>query len=104
MLTVVLLATAPAAWAGTEWGADFFSAPRGAVSEAETAMGTTFESYAMYSNLYRVAMMDSPKMHQAMKNHALIFININSMTIGKKSGHLVPICWPDVAAGHRDGQ
>jgi hypothetical protein len=104
LVVLVLLAGAPAAWADVHWGAQAFSAPKGAVNDAEAAMGTTFESYSLYSNLWRVQLMESAKMAQAMHEHALVYVNINSETIGKRSGELVPICWTAVAAGNRDTQ
>ena len=103
VIALALLMAAPAAWADISWGADAFSAPNGAVDDAEAAMGTTFESYALYSNLWRVQTMDSNKMAKAMSENALIYININSETIGRR-GYLVPICWTAIAAGHRDAQ
>jgi hypothetical protein len=104
LLFLAVLVTAPTAWADVHWGAKAFSAPNGAVDDAEAAMGTTFESYSLYSNLWRVQLMESRKMAQAMREHALVYININSETIGKRSGELVPVCWTAVAAGNRDTQ
>ena len=67
-------------------------------------MGTVFESYSLYSNLWRVQLMETSKMKQAMHENALVYIDINSETIGKRSGDVVPICWTAVAAGNRDTQ
>jgi hypothetical protein len=103
-LLFVLLMVGPSARADVHWGADAFSAPNGAVNDAEAAMGTVFESYSLYSNLWRVQLMGTAKMAQAMHENALVYININSETVGKRSGHVVPVCWSAVAAGNRDTQ
>jgi hypothetical protein len=100
--TTILLA-APAAWAGVDWGADAFSAPKGAVNQAELAMGARFESFAIYSNIDRAGAMDSKKVTHAIEVGAMIYVNINSHIIGKR-GTPVPICFSAVAAGHRDQQ
>jgi hypothetical protein len=101
VVLLILLMAGPAARADVDWGADAFSVSRDIVDEAEAEMGTTFESYSIYSNLDRSKAMDSKKTHHAMDEGALIYLNINSELIGQK-GHIVPICWTAIAAGNRD--
>jgi hypothetical protein len=103
LLLFVLLLVGPAARADVNWGADAYSSPSGAVEEAEAAMGTAFESYSHYSNLTNVQMMTRKSMERSIREHALVYINLNSEAIGKK-GHEVPICWSAIAAGNRDTQ
>jgi len=98
----MMLAAAPAE-AATDWGADAFSAPKGAVDAAELTMGAQFESYALYSNIDRPGTLDSKKMAHAIEENALVYVNINSQVVGQR-GDVVPICWTAVAAGHRDAQ
>ena len=98
-----LAVSSSAARADVDWGADAFSAPKGAVEAAEVAMGTAFESYAIYSNIDRAHTMQAKKVAKAIREGALIYLNINSSIWGA-GGHEVPICWNKVAEGHRDGQ
>lgn len=105
-LLIVAVATvgmlpASAAWADVLWGADAFSAPPGAVDQAEAAMGANFESYAIYANLNRPGTLQGDKTSHAISENALVYLNINS-TIIDGNGVLVPVCWDDVAAGKRD--
>jgi hypothetical protein len=98
-----LVTASSAARADVDWGADAFSAPKGAVERAEIAMGTSFESYAIYSNIDRAHTMQSKKVAKAIDEGALVYLNINSSIWGA-GGREVPICWNKVAEGHRDGQ
>jgi hypothetical protein len=64
-------------------------------------MGGPFESYSLYAPIGHYATITSNRTKKAMAEHALIYININSTTMGDQ-GHQVPICWTAVAAGNRD--
>jgi hypothetical protein len=101
VLVLGVLVAGPVARADVDWGADAFSVDRDVVDAAEAAMGTSFESYSIYSNLDRSHTMVSKKTQHAIDEHALIYLNINSELIGRK-GHIVPICWTAIAAGNRD--
>jgi hypothetical protein len=102
-VTIGMMAAAAPAVAATDWGADAYSAPKHSIAEAELAMGASFESYAIYSKLDTPEALDSTKTARAMREHALVYLNINSQIIGRL-GHKVPICWTAIAAGNRDGQ
>jgi hypothetical protein len=102
-VTIAMMLAAAPAEAATDWGADAFSAPKHSIAEAEQSMGARFESYSIYSTLDRPEVLESGKTMRAMRKHALVYLNINSLIIGRL-GHKVPICWTAIAAGRRDGQ
>ena len=99
LLTAVLLATAPAAFA-TEWGADAFSAPDGALDEAEQVIGQPFGSVALYTVLggNPEGWAKSANVQDAVEQNQLLYVNINSRAPGR-----IPICFVDVASGNQDG-
>jgi hypothetical protein len=100
-LTIALLLAASApAWAGLDWGADAFSVDLNTVVAAEGAMGTAFESYAIYGKIDHPGILLKEKSVQARHESALIYLNINSRFGISRGG--VPACFSDVAAGAYD--
>lgn len=99
LLFALLLFAGPAAFA-TEWGADAFSAPDGALDEAEQVIGQPFASVALYTVLGAnpEEWAGSAKVEDAVEEHQLLYVNINSRSPGRS-----PICFVDVASGNQDG-
>jgi hypothetical protein len=99
LLVALLLSGGPAAFA-TEWGADSFSAPDGALDEAEQVMGQPFGSVALYTILGTNpdGWVQSLKVRDAFEKDQLLYVNINSRSAGR-----APICFVDVASGNQDG-
>jgi hypothetical protein len=99
LLTVAFAGAALAA--PPRWGIDAYSAAPGFIDKAERAMGHSFTSYAIYTDLDSAGSF--PKTggaNHAIAKKALIYLNINSyQTVdGLKS----VVCWPSVANGRRD--
>jgi hypothetical protein len=99
----MLLGASAPAWADLDWGADAFSSRRGFIDEAETVMGTTFESDAFYSHIDRPELLTGKKMAHALESNALIYLNINSL-LRRSDGVIIPACFTDVAAGVYDDE
>jgi hypothetical protein len=99
-LGLFLGASAPA-WADLDWGADAYSAPEGTMKDAEAAMGTAFESYAIYARIDSPSTLTKERMQVAIQEHALVYLNINSLLTGT-NGQSVPACFTDVEEGKYD--
>ena len=83
------------------WGIDAYSAAPGFIDKAERAMGHSFSSFAVYTDLDSSGSFPTTDdVAHAIAMHALIYLNINSyQTVdGTKS----PVCWRSVADGRRN--
>jgi hypothetical protein len=82
------------------WGVDAYSAPPGAISRLERAMGRSFDAFSVYDGLDVGAQYPTVVAREAMARHALIYLNINSSH--RAGGRKEPFCWTDIAAGRYD--